>query len=160
MNAARPTFSAFASASLLPDAAAPAAPKRRSRRARAQAQSQEPQPEGDEYAACLVQARICREQAQEAARLKRFKAAVGLFQTAISLCQRAVTLRKSPPLASLDSNAVASISSAQSTPGQDAPAAPANDGEAREYLQVLAVELSAYDELARSMNRPLIDSGR
>jgi hypothetical protein len=87
----------------------------------------------------LVQARICRDQAQEAARLKRFQSAVGLFQTAISLCQRAVSLRKTP---------ASTIATA------------ANAGEAHEYLQVLASEMSAYDELARSMNRPLVEGGR
>ena len=150
MNAARPIFSAVfpPSATPLPVApatsVAPVAPKRRSRKAKAQ-----PAPievEGDEYTACLAQARICREQAQEAARLKRFKAAVGLFQTAISLCQRAVSLRKSAPPTDL--------APVEADSGAD------GDGEARAYLQVLAVELSAYDELARSMNRPLLNSGR
>lgn len=144
MNAARPIFSAVFPPSATPLSAAPTTPKRRSRKAKAQ-----PAPievEGDEYAACLVQARICREQAQEAARLKRFKAAVGLFQTAISLCQRAVSLRKSvPPSDSAPTEADS---------GAD------GDGEARAYLQVLAVELNAYDELARSMNRPLLNGGR
>ena len=149
MNAARPIFSAAFSAApaLSPTAqatpSAPVAPKRRSRKAKAR--PAEPEVGGDEYASCLVQARICREQAQEAARLKRFQAAVGLFQTAISLCQRAVSLRPNsqPDLA-------------PTTPGEGA----ASDGEARAYLQVLAVELSAYDELARSMNRPFLNSER
>lgn len=157
MNAARPIFSAAFSAAPTPSPAAPttpSAPKRRSRKAKAQ--PAEPQVEGDEYTACLEQARICREQAQEAARLKRFKAAVGLFQTAISLCQRAVTLRKSPQPAELASTTpVTPVGSAP-----DEAEAANNDGEARAYLQVLAVELSAYDELARSMNRPLLNNGR
>ena len=147
MNAARPIFSAVFPPSATPLPAAPATPttpKRRSRKAKAQPAPT--QVESDEYAACLVQARICREQAQEAARLKRFKAAVGLFQTAISLCQRAVSLRKSAPPSDL--------APVEADSGAD------GDGEAREYLQVLAVELSAYDELARSMNRPLINGGR
>ncbi len=148
MNAARPTFALpFASASLSPTSAAPAAPREKNRGKARRSKSALPVPvsaeaAGDEYSACLVQARICREQAQEAARLKRFQAAVGLFQTAISLCQRAMTLRKAPP------------------PLEPCAPEAASDGEAREYLQVLAVEMSAYDELARSMNRPLRDHGR
>ena len=144
MNAARPIFSAAFFAAPIPSPAAqatPAAPKRRSRKA----QPMEPEVEGDEYAACLEQARICREQAQEAARLKRFQAAVGLFQTAISLCQRAVSLRPSAPT---------DFAAAVPDEGEG------GDGEARAYLQVLAVELSAYDELARSMNRPFLHSER
>ncbi len=158
MNAARPIFAApFASASLPATPAAPAAPREKSRGKARRAKSSKPTPAapeavGDEYSACLVQARICREQAHEAARLRRFQAAVGLFQTAISLCQRAMTLRKAP----------APELAAQDAPAQAAQVTGdgASDGEAREYLQVLAVELSAYDELARSMNRPLRDHGR
>lgn len=40
-------------------------------------------------ATCLEQAEICREQARDAVRLKRFKAALGLFSTASALCKRA-----------------------------------------------------------------------
>lgn len=98
----------------------------------------------DEYAECLRQARICREQAQEAARLKRFSAAHGLFQTAIALCQRALG-RAKPAAPNLEAEPNAASSS---------------EGEAREYIQVLVVEMGAYDELARSMNRPLRDSSR
>lgn len=36
----------------------------------------------------LEQAEVCREQARDAARLKRFRAALGLFSTAAALCRR------------------------------------------------------------------------
>ena len=143
MNAARPSLSlAFSSASLpaTPEGVVAARP-RHPKKPRPAAQPAPAELPADEYSACLTQARICREQAQEAARLKRFRAAVGLFQTAISLCQRAVSLRKSPAFPATEPSAEA----------------PPGDGEAREYLQVLAIELSTYDELMRSMNRPLVD---
>ena len=38
----------------------------------------------------LEQAEICREQARDAARLRRFKAAFGLFSTAAALCRHAL----------------------------------------------------------------------
>ena len=44
------------------------------------------------YQDCLTQAEICREQAREAASLKRYAAARGLFSTAVSLYQRATAL--------------------------------------------------------------------
>lgn len=84
------------------------------------------------YRECLEQAEICREQARAAARLKRFKAARGLFATAISLCQRALGLKTNGP----------------------APAAGQTD-EAQEYLRQLTMEMSTYSELAKSMERPL-----
>ena len=37
----------------------------------------------------LEQAEVCREQARDAARLKRFRAALGLFRTALNLCRHA-----------------------------------------------------------------------
>ena len=40
----------------------------------------------------LEQAEVCREQARDAANLKRFHAALGLFATAATLCRHAVTL--------------------------------------------------------------------
>ena len=43
------------------------------------------------HLSCLEQAEICQEQARDAARLKRFKAALGLFSTASALCRRAVS---------------------------------------------------------------------
>ncbi len=40
----------------------------------------------------IEQAEVCREQARDAASLKRFHAALGLFATAATLCRHAVTL--------------------------------------------------------------------
>ena len=39
----------------------------------------------------LEQAEVCREQAREAARLKRFRSALGLFATASALCRHVAT---------------------------------------------------------------------
>jgi hypothetical protein len=41
---------------------------------------------------CLLQAEICREQARDAARLKRFRAAFGLFSTAAALCRHVASV--------------------------------------------------------------------
>ena len=75
---------------------------------------------------CLEQANICCEQARTAARLKRYTAARGLFVTAIALCHRAIAL----------------------------------NGTARPQAEIclgqLHNEMSAYSELARSMERPLL----
>ncbi|MDF2439890.1 MAG: hypothetical protein JWN98_874 [Abditibacteriota bacterium] len=84
------------------------------------------------YRDCLEQAEICREQARAAARLKRFKAARGLFATAINLCQRALGLKTHEPSPSAD-----------------------HTDEAQEYLRQLTMEMSTYSELAKSMERPL-----
>jgi hypothetical protein len=43
---------------------------------------------------CLYQAEICREQARDAVRLKRFRAAFGLFSTAAALCRHAYDLKE------------------------------------------------------------------
>ncbi|HEX9997770.1 MAG TPA: hypothetical protein VGB45_11545 [Abditibacterium sp.] len=43
---------------------------------------------------CLQQAEICREQARDAARLKRFSAAFGLFMTATGLCRHALSFQE------------------------------------------------------------------
>ena len=40
----------------------------------------------------LEQAEVCREQARDAANMKRFHAALGLFATAATLCRHAITL--------------------------------------------------------------------
>ena len=92
---------------------------------------------------CLQQAEICREQAQEAARMKRFKAARGLFATAIALCQSA-------------------LSACAARNKERAPdAAPVNvtenpdDAAIQAYLQQLNIEMATYSDLARSMERPL-----
>ncbi len=83
-------------------------------------------PECISYEDCLAQAEICREQARAAARLRRFKAARGLFSTAQALYGQAVLL------------------------GGESCA------DARERLAQLKEEMSAYRELARSMERPLV----
>jgi hypothetical protein len=74
----------------------------------------------------LMQAEVCREQARDAVRLKRWKAAYGLFTTAIALCNRAATM------------------------GGDACT------EAKEVLRQMQTEMAMYSELARSMDKPLI----
>ena len=78
------------------------------------------------YKEFLEQAEVCREQAHDAVRLKRFKAACGLFTTAIALCNRAVTM------------------------GGEACT------DARDSLRQMQMELATYSELARSMERPLM----
>lgn len=78
------------------------------------------------YKSYLQQAEVCREQAHDAVRLKRWKAATGLFATAVALCNRAVTL------------------------GGDACI------EAKESLRQMQSEMAAYSELARSMEKPLL----
>ena len=78
------------------------------------------------YLDCLEQAEICREQARAAARLKRFKAARGLFSTAIALCRQAMLL------------------------GGEA------CSEAKDRLRQLNDEMLAYTELAKSMERPFL----
>ena len=78
------------------------------------------------YKEFLEQAEVCREQAHDAVRLKRFKAACGLFTTAIALCNRAVTL------------------------GGEACT------DARDSLSQMQMELATYSELCRSMERPLM----
>ena len=78
------------------------------------------------YKEFLEQAEVCREQAHDAARLKRYKAACGLFATAIALCNRAITL------------------------GGDACT------EAKDALHQMQMEMATYVELARSMERPLL----
>ena len=95
----------------------------------------------DEFRECLHQAEICREQAQEAARLKRFHAALGLFQTAIVLCQRAVGLRSAP-------RSVVEAAEPFEAPDED---------EASKYLQVLTIEMATYADLARSLERPIVE---
>ncbi len=73
----------------------------------------------------MQQAEICCEQARAAARLKRLKAACGLFATAQSLLTRAVSL------------------------GGDA------CSEARERLNSISAEMATYCELAKSAARPI-----
>ena len=73
----------------------------------------------------LEQAEVCREQARDAANLKRFHAALGLFATAATLCRHAVTLES-------DDSATLLI---------------------QERLQQIEVEAAGYYELARSRDK-------
>lgn len=75
-------------------------------------------------ALCLEQAEVCREQAREAASLKRFRSALGLFATASALCRH------------VESN------------GDEAQIALA-----QERLQSLSIESTTYGELARAARR-------
>lgn len=78
------------------------------------------------YKEFLEQAEICREQAHDAVRLKRFKAACGLLSTAIALCNRAINMG-----------------------GESCT-------DAKDTLRQMQIELATYNELARSMERPLM----
>lgn len=78
------------------------------------------------YKEFLEQAEVCREQARDAVRLKRWKAACGLFSTAIALCNRAATLS-----------------------GEACT-------EARDAIRQMQMEMATYGELARSMEKPLL----
>jgi hypothetical protein len=82
--------------------------------------------ESASYKAYLEQAEVCREQAHDAVRMKRWKAAYGLFSTAVALCNRAAAM------------------------GGDACT------EAREALRQMQIEMATYGELARSMEKPLL----
>ena len=73
----------------------------------------------------IEQAEVCRDQARNAANLKRFRAALGLFATAATLCRHAVTLES-------DAAAKRII---------------------RERLQQIEVEAATYYELARSREK-------
>lgn len=75
----------------------------------------------------LEQAEVCREQAREAARLKRFGAALGLFATAASLCRHATTI------------------------GTDV----STGFEINDCLRQIELEAATYFELARSLERPM-----
>lgn len=78
------------------------------------------------FISCLEQAEICREQARDAARLKRFRAAFGLFSTAAALCRHAFSIQEADE----------SIKNL------------AND-----RLQQIDVEMATYAELVRSLER-------
>ena len=75
--------------------------------------------------AFVEQAEVCREQARDAASLKRFRAALGLFATAATLCRHAVTLET-------DASATLII---------------------KDRLQQIEVEAAGYYELVRSMEK-------
>ena len=74
----------------------------------------------------IEQAEVCREQARDAANLKRFHAALGLFATAATLCRHAVTLEP-------DDSATLLI---------------------KERLQQIEIEAATYYELARARENP------
>lgn len=140
-----------------PDTAPPAVPpsSRRVRRARKQrAKAAKAAVESGDckaYRECLEQAEICREQARAAARLKRFKAARGLFATAISLCQRALGAKTGESGLPTDTTLTGQGVAMSDTATLDAQARDA----AQEYLRQLTIEMSTYSELAKSMERPL-----
>lgn len=73
----------------------------------------------------LEQAEVCREQARDAANLKRFHAALGLFATAATLCRHAVTLES-------DASATLLI---------------------QDQLQQIEVEAASYYELTRTRDK-------
>ena len=73
----------------------------------------------------LEQAEVCREQARDAANLKRFHAALGLFATAATLCRHAVTLENEASVTLL----------------------------IKDRLQQIEVEAASYYELARSREK-------
>ena len=76
---------------------------------------------------CLEQAEICREQARDAVRLKRFRAALGLFSTASALCRRASVFQGAD-------EAVRTM--------------------AVDRLRQIEMEMATYAELVRSLERP------
>ena len=75
----------------------------------------------------LRQAETCREQARDAVRLKRYKAAMGLFATAAALCRSDAVVHE------VDEKIRAM---------------------AADCLRQIDSEMSAYRELARSLERP------
>ena len=77
------------------------------------------------WVSVLQQAEICREQARDAARLKRFRAAFGLFSTAAALCRHVFTLKEN------DEN---------------------TKNLAAECLHQIDIEMATYAELARASN--------
>ena len=72
----------------------------------------------------LAQADVCREQAREAAHLKRYKSSLGLFATASALCRYVLTKGE-----------------------------PSDAALASERLKSLSVEMASYSELARGAHR-------
>lgn len=80
----------------------------------------------DPCQSCLQQADICREQARDAARLKRFRAAFGLFSTASTLCKHVFAGQEADEPTKLL---------------------------AIEYLRQIDIEMATYAELARISER-------
>lgn len=77
-------------------------------------------------ASFLEQAEVCREQARDAAKLKRFRAAIGLFLTAANLCRHA---RKSAVTEQKIDHEVMEL--------------------ATQKLEQIDIEMATYSELAR-----------
>lgn len=77
----------------------------------------------------LEQAEVCREQARDAVRLKRFRAALGLFSTAAALCRRVKTTQEADEATRLLAD---------------------------ERLQQIDIETATYTEMMTSMEKPLI----
>ncbi len=75
---------------------------------------------------CLQQAEICCEQARDAARLKRFRAAFGLFTTASTLCRHVYACKETDEATKLL---------------------------ATECLHQIDIEMATYAELARTLER-------
>ncbi|PQV62977.1 hypothetical protein B1R32_11719 [Abditibacterium utsteinense] len=80
----------------------------------------------DPCQSCLQQAEICREQARDAVRLKRFRAAFGLFTTASSLCRHVFSGKEADEPTRL---------------------------RATECLRQIDIEMATYAELARTLER-------
>ncbi len=80
--------------------------------------------EAASFSTFLQQAEVCREQAREAARLKRFRSALGLFATASALFRHV------------------------SSNGSET-----ERGVASEQLSSLALEMATYSDLARTSHR-------
>ncbi len=80
----------------------------------------------DPCQSCLQQAEICREQARDAARLKRFRAAFGLFTTAATLCRHVFAGKETDEPTKLIAN---------------------------ECLRQIDIEMATYAELARISER-------
>lgn len=80
------------------------------------------------FVSFLEQAEVCREQARDAARLKRFRAALGLFSTAAALCKHACAMEACDECTRALAN---------------------------ERLAQIDIEAAAYADLVRAMERPL-----
>ena len=100
--------------------------KKLSRRAKSVVPAPLPAGELSSNLSCLLQAEICREQARDAARLKRFRAAFGLFATAATLCRHVFSTKEA------DASARAL---------------------ATERLHQIDIEMATYAELARTLER-------
>lgn len=80
----------------------------------------------------IEQAEVCRAQARDAARLKRFRAALGLFRTALNLCRHAEKTGETNESRLL----------------------------AAEKIEQIDLEFATYNEMARSLERAGAIDGR